>query len=60
MKTAREHVLLIAKGESDLIHGILMRVLAYGGMSVCAGYIAGAIYSVVAVLLLHVPYFPIL
>ena len=56
----REHVFSIAKCESDLIHGILMRVLAYGDMSVCAGYIAGAIYSVVAVLLLHVPYFPIL
>ncbi len=56
----REHVLLIAKGESDLIHVILAQGSAYGSMSVCAGYIAGAIYSVVAVLLLHVPYFPIL
>lgn len=56
----REHVLLIAKGESDLIHVILAQGSTYGSMSVCAGYIAGAIYSVVAVLLLHVPYFPIL
>ncbi len=56
----REHVFSIAKCESDLIHGILAQGSAYGSMSVCAGYIAGAIYSVVAVLLLHVPYFPIL
>lgn len=56
----REHVFSIAKCESDLIHVILAQGSAYGNMSVCAGYIAGAIYSVVAVLLLHVPYFPIL